>query len=421
MTDPIANNTFTSANWIEALFNYATIGIVVSNRQGIIINFNRQAEKDFGYTASEVINRSLEILLPPDNKTVHKKHRETFYKHPSPRAMGAGRDLYARKKDGCVFPVEISLSNYTINNELFVIAFVIDITVRKEHELLVIKQKEELEKVTQKITQLNIDLEKKIDGRTKMLRETLTALEQSKQELSEALKTEKELGDLKSKFVSMASHEFKTPLSTILSSSFLLENYNETNEPKKRAKHIHRIRNAVNNMKLILDDFLSIDKLDEGIIIAKPVNISAQQCFNELNDTVQDMKVHCKEGQKIETNFEGDAERIILTDEQLLNNICVNLISNAIKFSPEKSIIYFNCVLQEQELVISVKDTGIGISEEDQKHLFERFFRAGNAVNIQGTGLGLNIVAGYVDLLKGNIEFESEVDKGSTFRVRIPQ
>ncbi|MCH5717059.1 sensor histidine kinase [Niabella hibiscisoli] len=119
-----------------------------------------------------------------------------------------------------------------------------------------------------------------------MLRETLSALEQSKLELSEALKTEKDLGEMKSKFVSMASHEFKTPLSTILSSSFLLEKYNDLDEPGKRTKHINRIKHAVNDMKMILDDFLSLDKLDEGIVQAKPETFSAEACFEALNDVV---------------------------------------------------------------------------------------------------------------------------------------
>ncbi|MCH5683285.1 PAS domain S-box protein [Niabella sp. W65] len=220
-------------NWIEALFDHATIGIVVTNRNGLIINFNKQAEKDFGYTKEEVFHRPLEILLPPAIKARHEDYREGYYKHPTPRSMGHGRDLYAQRKDGDVFPVEVSLSSYTVNSELFVIAFVINITVRKLQEEIVIRQKEELEQITKEITQLNVSLEKKIEDRTKMLRETLSALEQSKLELSDALKTEKDLGEMKSKFVSMASHEFKTPLSTILSSSFLLEKYNDLNEPGK--------------------------------------------------------------------------------------------------------------------------------------------------------------------------------------------
>jgi len=313
----------------------------------------------------------------------------------------------------------VSLSSYTVNNELFVIAFVINITVRKHQEDIVIKQKEELEQVTKEITQLNVSLEKKIDDRTKMLRETLSALEQSKLELSEALKTEKDLGEMKSKFVSMASHEFKTPLSTILSSSFLLEKYNDLDEPGKRTKHINRIKYAVNDMKMILDDFLSLDKLDEGIVQAKPEMLSAEACFETLNDVVYEMSVHCKPGQQILTDFKGDTP--VAIDERLLKNVLINLLSNAIKFSPENSPIELKCHISSKELLLSVKDRGIGISEEDQVHLFERFFRAKNAVNVQGTGLGLNIVLRYIELMNGSIEFKSELEKGSVFTIHIPQ
>ncbi len=406
-------------NWIEALFDHATIGIVVTNRKGLIINFNKQAERDFGYSKAEVIHQPLEILLPPAIKSRHEDYREGYYEHPTPRSMGHGRDLYAQRKDGSVFPVEVSLSSYTVNNELFVIAFVINITVRKHQEEIVLRQKEELEQVTKEITQLNVSLEKKIDDRTKMLRETLTALEQSKLELSEALKTEKDLGEMKSKFVSMASHEFKTPLSTILSSSFLLEKYNDLDEPGKRTKHINRIKHAVNDMKMILDDFLSLDKLDEGIVQAKPETFSAEACFEALNDVVHEMSVHCKPGQQILTDFKGDTPVVI--DERLLKNISVNLLSNAIKFSPENSPIELLCHTSPDELLLSIKDSGIGISEEDQAHLFERFFRAKNAVNIQGTGLGLNIVLRYIELMNGSIEFKSELEKGSVFTIHIPQ
>jgi PAS domain S-box-containing protein len=259
----------------EALFNHATIGIVVTEADGKIVNFNKYAETQFGYSQEELIGRSVDILVPKKIHALHHRHREGFYKHPEPRRMGEGRDLFAQKKDGTEFPVEISLSNYNINDELFVIAFVIDITVRKKNEVIVLKQKDELEKITIEITKLNTELEHKVEYRTKMLRETLTELEKSKEELSESLEKEKELNELKSRFVTTASHEFRTPLSTILSSSFLLEKYNDINEPAKREKHIQRIKNAVDDMKNILEDFLSLGKLEEGSI---KINIEELTC-----------------------------------------------------------------------------------------------------------------------------------------------
>lgn len=413
------DKTITHPYWVEALFNYATIGIVVTNNNGSIINFNKQAENDFGYAKEEVIGKPVEILIPPALETKHKQYRYVYYEHPSPRAMGSGRDLFAKRKDGTVFPVEVSLSNYTINNDLFVIAFVIDITIRKQHELQLFNQKEKLEHVTAEIKKMNAELEKKVEDRTKMLRETLSALEQSKHQLSDALKTEKDLGELKSRFVSMASHEFKTPLSTILSSSYLLDKYNDVSEPEKRSKHISRIKNAVNDMKLILDDFLSLDRLDAGVIKSAMAGVKAPEFFKEIEAIISEMKVNCKPEQTINYNHTGNKDVII--DKHLLKSILINLLSNAIKFSPENSIINIECLITENELSIAIKDNGIGISEEDKQHLFQRFFRAKNAFNIEGTGLGLNIVAKYLELMNGNIKIESSLNKGSVFTITVPQ
>ena len=402
----------------EALFNFATIGIVITDAHGTIINFNKKAETDFGYTKEEVEGNPVEILLPQSLKTKHEQDRKDFYQHPSPRAMGQGRDLFARRKDGSVFPVEISLANYNADNSIFVIAFVIDITIRKNNEAVQLAQKNELEKVSRELIQLNTNLEKKIEDRTKMLRETLVALEQSKEELSESLKAEKELGELKSRFVTMASHEFKTPLSTILSSSFLLEKYNDLSIPDKRTKHIDRIKHAVNDMKNILDDFLSLEKLDEGFIKANMQIITAADCISEIAAVINEMEVNLKQGQQI--IFEHSGEEDVRTDKHLLKNICINLLSNAIKFSGEHSLIKVYAWLNKNQFTLSVKDNGIGISEEDKQHLFERFFRAKNAINIQGTGLGLHIIAKYVEIMNGNIEIESELEKGTSITIQTP-
>ena len=409
----------TNIQQFEALFNHATIGIVITDKEGKIININMYAETQFGYSNEELISKTVDILVPAKIHSAHRKLREGFYDHPEPRRMGEGRDLFAQKKDGTEFPVEISLSNYEINGKIFVIAFVIDITIRKKNEAVVLQQKEELARITEQIKKLNTELEQKVDYRTKMLRETLTELEKSKNELSESFEKEKELNELKSRFVTTASHEFRTPLSTILSSSFLLEKYNDGNEPAKRGKHIHRIKNAVADMKSILEDFLSLGKLEEGLIKTNFEELAPDQLFNEIKTIIGEMESLCKKGQHISFNHSGEFS--VYIDKMLFKNILINLFSNAIKFSPENAIIEIDCEIADEYLQVSVKDRGIGISEEDQQHLFGRFFRAKNAVNIQGTGLGLHIISKYLELMNGNIDIKSKLNEGSVFAFTIPQ
>ena len=411
-------NNIDNQHQFEALFNYASIGIIVTDDRGQIINFNKYAESQFGYTKEEVKGKRIEVLVPSRFHNSHVAYRDGFYHHPSPRKMGEGRDLFAVKKDGAEFPVEISLSYYTIGSGTFVIAFVIDITVRKKSERLVIEQKQELEQVAKQITQMNLQLEQKVEDRTKMLRETLAELEKSKEELSEALNTEKELGELKSRFVTMASHEFRTPLSTILSSAYLLEKYGSNADVEKINKHVQRIKTAVTGMKSILEDFLSLGKLEEGSMKASLTILTPEEFFTEMQDIIYEMEQALKPGQKISYIHSGYFP--VMLDKNFLKNILLNLISNAIKFSKENSVIDILADISENELTIVVKDHGIGISEEDKQHLFERFFRAKNAVNIQGTGLGLHIVIKYLALMNGTIEFESELEKGTSFIIHIP-
>lgn len=407
-------------NSAEALFNYATIGIVVTDHTGVIINFNKYAESQFGYSQQEVIGQSVEILLPHNLHGIHIGHRKDFYKHPEPRRMGEGRDLYALKKNGAQFPVEVSLSHYAIAGETFVIAFVIDITVRKRSEAVVLQQNADLERVTRDIRQLNAELEQKVDDRTKMLRETLVELERSRKEVSEALQSEKELGELKSRFVTTASHEFRTPLSTILSSAYLLGKYTPEEYAEKKDKHIQRIKNAVEGMKGILEDFLSLGKLEEGKVQARFEELDSETCVAELQTVIGEMEHLLKPGQQI--RFKPVPERVtIRTDMHLLKNILTNMISNAIKFSGENTLIHISLELSIPSFTLSVKDSGIGISQEDQQHLFERFFRARNAANIEGTGLGLHIIAKYLELLDGTIHLQSTLNEGSCFTVTIPQ
>ena len=396
-----------------ALFQFASMGILVANDKGVIEMANSFLLSHFGYNnADEVVGKKVEILIPSRYAERHHKHRDHYNKNPEPRNMGVGRDLFAIRKDGTEFPVEVSLSNYTLDDKMYIIAFIIDITTRKEIENAIILQKEQLAQNNLKIEELNQDLEKKVELRTHQLQELMHQVEASRDELTKALSKEKELGDLKSRFVSMASHEFRTPLSTILSSASLLSKYTETTEQDKRNKHIDRIKSSVYNLTDILDEFLSIGKIENGTVIARFTTFNAREFIEKI---CTEMSAIAKKHQQIKCIHTG--KDTIELDESFFRNIVINLVSNAIKFTNEDGLIEIISNVDKNIFTLTVKDNGIGISAEDQQHLFERFFRASNATNIQGTGLGLHIVEKYAELMNGKISFESSLENGTSFTI----
>lgn len=400
---------------LDALFEYATEGIVVCDQKGIIRMANPAAEQIFGYASEELTGLAIETLIPMRNRKSHEKSRTDFVKHPEPRSMGRGRDLYGMRKDGTEITVEVSLSPFSTSEGPFIMSFVVDITERKRNELELRLAHERLQQTSDALSQLNSELEKKVSERTEELADAIQRLAASKKEVMRALEREKELNELKSRFVTTASHEFRTPLGTILSSVSLISRYEGAEDNEKRKKHIERIKSAVTNLTEILNDFLSIEKLEEGIVRCNPAEFDLSVLLCDICD---DMRGIAKAGQKIELVYEGDMT--VLLDRQLLKNAIINLVSNAIKYSPEGKEISVRAAADAGRVQIEIQDQGIGIPEEEQANIFERFFRARNAGNIQGTGLGLNIVRKYVELMNGSVSFTSVPAKGTTFIVRIP-
>jgi PAS domain S-box-containing protein len=401
---------------VTALFEHATEGVILTNQRGEIILINPAALELFKYQKEELLGKNIEVLIPGRFQPNHLKYREGFYKNPANRSMGHGRDLFARMKDGNELPVEVSLSFYKQKEEFFVIAFIVDITQRKESERRLIEQKEQLEKVSADIRKLNADLENKVEERTLILKEALQELEKSQQDLNEALNKEKELNEIKSRFVSTASHEFRTPLSTVLSSAALLAKYEKTEEQDKRERHIRRIKDSVKHLNDLLEDFLSLGKLEEGKVQTKPEQFVIKDFLDEV---AEEMKAIAKPEQRIQVDWNNDLS--FVTDKKLLKNIMINLLSNAVKFSPDNGTIWLQAHYRSNLLTISVQDQGIGISDEDQQHIFSSFFRGKNAINIQGTGLGLHIVKGYVELLQGAIRLDSKINEGTTITIDLPR
>jgi PAS domain S-box-containing protein len=349
----------------EALFNYASMGIIVVNKNGIIELSNYFANTLFGYADTTLKGEMLEKLIPNRYHHKHVGHRENYTNDPKARGMGIGMTLSAVRKDGSEFPVEVSLGHFKTNEQQFVIAYIADITKRKENEALILKQKE--------------------------------------------------VNELKSRFVSMASHEFRTPLSTILSSISLLAKYTTTEDQPKRNRHIERIKSSVKSLSEILNEFLSLGKIEEGKVKVKAEEFDLTEFINNITN---ELIVLLNPNQTIQ--YEHLGSKITFLDSNLLKHVIVNLMTNAIKFSPEASIISITTYIDHENTNIIIKDQGIGIPKSDQLHLFERFFRATNATNIQGTGLGLHIVGRYIELLNGNIQYKSELGKGTTFTITLP-
>ena len=640
---------------LEAMFSQATLGILLVDKDGEIILSNQLAERQFGYEEEGLIGLKIEALIPDNAHSRHVNHRTKYFKNPSPRLMGAGRDLFGKRKDGSVFPIEISLNHVRIEEKTAVIAYVSDIRWRKEQEeklrhekeltqlylemagsiIMVLDNaekitlinregasilglpeseiigknwfdnfipKEDTEKVRAVYYQLldhkggqleyfenkirsasgeekliswhnrllqdsagvvigtissgtditftreaelmlqeskarlkdyAIKLEEEVAAQTAEVFESQTKLKLSNQvaqigyweiglerndqlsiswseeffrifdlsyteeilpnnyflqfihpedredvitQTKEAIKNggdkelefrvttsqgrpkylgaqlrgiynqyedltkvfgviqditenkeiekhleqnlikERELGELKSRFVSMASHEFRTPLSAIQSSLDLIKIYQERGQHEKQEKHFTRIKASVQNLTNILNDFLSLEKLESGKISNQPVEIVFDEYVKEVLEEIELLK---KDNQVIEYKHEGKGEAFL--DKYLFRNILNNLLSNAIKYSPEGATIKVKTEIKEKVLRVSVIDEGIGIPKADQEHMMSRFFRATNVTNIQGTGLGLTIVKRYLDMIGGSIWFESKESVGTTFFVTIPQ
>ncbi|HTE31040.1 MAG TPA: PAS domain-containing sensor histidine kinase [Chryseolinea sp.] len=398
------------------IFQSMSEGIVMVDEEGKIAIANPVAEQLFGYERNELNGVMMEGLLPERYRSRHLSFRKGFNAHPEPRRMGIGRDLTALRKNGSEFPVEISLSYTHVNGQLFVMAFISDISLRKKAE-------EALKKSEEQLIVYAAELEQKVHTRTEALNHSIATLEKevierkkAEEEARRSLEKERELNELKSKFVSIASHEFRTPLSSVLSSAALIQQYKDKGDLDKVDKHVHRIKSSVNHLTIILNDFLSLGKLDEGKMDINKEPINLETFMYEIHEEVKGI---LKDGQQVVIDGENACHQIA-SDSRILRNIMFNLISNASKYSEPNKNIHFSCSTNGEGIVFKIRDEGIGIPKEDHKHLFDRFFRASNAGNVQGTGLGLNIVKRYVDLLNGSIVFQSEYGKGSTFTVSLP-
>jgi PAS domain S-box-containing protein len=352
----------------ENLFDFSPVGYLILDKKGLIKQLNKMGCTQLGCQKTEVIGMPFSHFIQGESS------QDDFYRH---------RNMVLESKIPCKMECDITKKDGTSLSVLITSIYVGDETNTFKHLLLILNDISEIKAEENKITA--------------------------------ALQKERELNALKSRFIRIASHEFRTPLSAILSSNWLIEQYLEEAQVKNLKKHFNRIAHCVEDLTTILNDFLSIEKIESGYITIARSTLNIPDLCHEVIETSAGI---LGKGQAIEYNHEGP--ETILEDSAILRHILLNLLSNACKYSGENKKIYLNTEVNNHEFTIKVKDAGIGIPLDEQKNLFVVFFRAQNALNIKGTGLGLHIVKRHAELINGTIEFTSIPNIETVFTVKIP-
>lgn len=367
------------------VFEDLPMGSILLNENGQIIMANNIFLDKFSFTKEKLIGKSIGSILSFPTKKKYTDFRGLFDEaSPTKKQITEIKD-----PQGIVYRIEFSLYDSVVGKKKFYMGFIV---INREEK----------------------DLKKE-------LKKQITLKDSIKDELEQ----ENELSEMKSRFLSIASHEFRTPLAGILSSLNLIDRYLEADQQtwfqfknrKKVANHLSKINESVRNLTTILQKFLALGNIEKGEIPIKYAKINLKKNIEAQSLQLQEI---CKPGQNISYKHKGHLT-IVALDKYLLKNILNNLLSNAINYSHENSEIQLTSEVTPKTVNIIIKDKGIGIPEAEQGRIFRRFFRANNALTFQeGTGLGLNIVKNYVERMNGNITFESKENVGTTFNVTFP-
>jgi len=402
-----AKKSETKINQLSLAVEQSPATVIITDTKGLIEYVNPKFTELTQYTFEEAIGKSPAIL-----KSGHTTQAE--YKKMWQTIM-AGNEwsglFHNKKKDGQTFweSAKISPLRNSTGEITHFVAIKEDITERAEIEKELEEYRHSLELIvarrTEEIERINKELTSEIEK--KKMTEIL---------LHQSLEKEKELNQLKSRFISIASHEFRTPLTSILSSAELIQRYGKKWEEEKYQEHLNRITNSVDYLTELMDDVLTVSRIESGKIQLNPSRINL---FEICNRVVEDFK--SKKDSNHQLDFKYDIkEKEFYLDQKQIQIILHNLLSNAIKYSPDGGNIGLSIELHKQQLQISLTDEGLGIPDEDIPHLYEPFHRSLNTENIQGTGLGLSIVKNAVDLHGGTIDVSSKLGEGTKFFITIP-
>ena len=372
------------------ILHAAPDAILEVNEEGRILILNEAVERMFGYSRAELLGLSVDHLVPASMRSGHSQHRAAYAKRPNTRPMGTGLELQGQRKDGSLFPVEISLSPNWIEGSLHVIASVRDITERKA-----------------------------VENRIQALREQYTAELTMKNEQLEARNREVEQANrLKNEFLASMSHELRTPLHTIIGFSELLTEQLEGPLGEKQQRFVGHILQDARHLLELINEILDISKIESGRLELKRESFDFSQCVEEVLAGIR----HQAATKNITLENKNRFQSSLYADRLRVKEILYNLLSNAVKFTPEGGRVWVEGSSEGGTLRVSVCDTGIGIPEQEHPSIFEKFYQVGDASGgtREGTGLGLPITKHLVELHGGTISVESRPGQGSSFRLTFP-
>jgi PAS domain S-box-containing protein len=352
------------------LMESAPVATVITDTQGIVVLLNKITEQLFGYTKAELVGQDIEILVPKETDGIHLLEQAAATARID-KLQTISLDLTGLRKDGSIFPANVQLSYIDTPEGGLVMSHIIDITSRIETE---------------------------------------TALKH-------ALEHEKELGALKSRFVSMASHEFRTPLAAILATTDTLTHYRDRMDKDQITTRLDKIRSQVNHMKDIMDDVLQLSRMQAGYMDFKPEQGDFEALCREI---IEDFEVHTKPGNRIHFESAG-IPLYAVYDKRLIRQALANIISNGLKYSPAENAVHITLSSEAERVIFKVRDTGIGIPTSELNHLFEPFHRASNVGTISGTGLGLSITRQAIERHGGTVSLESQLGIGTIVTVILPR
>jgi PAS domain S-box-containing protein len=378
------------ADRFRDLLEAAPDAIIEVDDSGRIVLANAAMEKMFGYSRDELIGSSVDELLPQQLRLRHASYRHDYRVHPKSRPMGSGLELFARRKDGSSFPVEISLSPVSGQEGLHVSAFIRDITDRKQAE--------------DRIRSMNENFAAELSTKNFELRMRNREVERADQ--------------LKSEFLSSMSHELRTPLHTVIGFADLLveEIKGPLNHDQRR--YVEYIQRDSRHLLELINDVLDLSKIEAGRVDLNQESFQPSEVIQEALSGLRPLASN----KGITILEELAASMWITADRVRFKEIFYNLISNAIKFTPQRGQITVQSAARLEEAFFCVADTGVGIPQSEQERIFEKFSQVGSTTRgiREGTGLGLSITKHLVEMHRGKIWVESQVGMGSKFQFLLP-